>query len=162
MARINWEALKQEYITGDYKSLSEFAKKKGLKRNGNFKTKTKGWAEEKARKEAQKSTEIINRTLERQIEREVDRNTLHLEVWDMLLAVVQEALADKERHLSNKAGNINVYALEKLSAIIDRIQKGQRLAEGLDQEQPVKVDVDAYVKALNETAAEVWDDGEEE
>jgi hypothetical protein len=161
MARLNWEELKREFILGDYKSLTDFAKKKGLKRNGNFNKKTKGWAEEKATKEQQKSKEVVKGTLERQIQNEIDRNTAHLIAWDALLDIVMEMVTDKDKHLSTKAGARNVYALEKLSAVLDRIQKGQRLAEGMDQEKPQQVNVDLFVQALNATASEVWDDEEE-
>jgi hypothetical protein len=161
VTRINWEQLKKEFILGEYKSLRDFANKKGLKYNGNFMKKTKGWSDEKVAKGVQKSCEIVERTLERQIEHEVDRNTAHLQAWDALLDIVMEMVADRDKHLSTKAGARNVYALEKLSAVLDRIQKGQRLAEGIDQEKPQQVNVDLYVQALNATTSEVWDDEEE-
>lgn len=160
MARINWEELKKEYLLGDYKSLNEFAKEKGLKRNGNFNKQTSGWAEEKATKEQQKGKEIVQGTLKRQIDYEVDRNTRHLQIWDALLDLVDEVVNGKDQHLQTKAGNINVYAMEKLTSIVERAQKGQRLAEGMDVENQQPVDMDDYIKALNGTAEEVWDDEE--
>lgn len=154
MARINWEELKKDYLLGDYKSLNEFAKEKSLKVNGNFKKQTKGWTEEKELKENQKSTKIIEGTLKRQIDYEVDRNTRHLQLWDALLDLVDEVVNGKDQHLQTKAGNINVYAMEKLTSIVERAQKGQRLAEGMDVEKQQSVDVTSFVDALNASVDE--------
>jgi hypothetical protein len=160
MARINWEELKKEFILGDYKSLRVFADKKGLKYNGNFMKKTKGWSDEKVAKGLQKSCKIVERTIEKQINHEVDRNTRHLNMWDTLLDIVDEVMNGKDQHLQTKAGNINVYAIEKLTSIVERAQKGQRLAEGLDMDKQQAVDVSPYVEALNGIADEVWNDEE--
>lgn len=45
--KYNWEELKGEFIRGDILSVSEFLKKKKIKRTGKVSEMTKGWAEEK-------------------------------------------------------------------------------------------------------------------
>lgn len=138
MSSIDWIGLKKDYIIGNYKSLSSFAEKKGLNINGNFKKKTKGWTDEKVLKGTEMSTKIINRTIERIIDREVDRNTKHLMVWDKILSKIDK-LADKENiEVPTRDGIINIDVnhkhLAELATAMDKVQKGQRLAEGLDKD----------------------------
>jgi hypothetical protein len=51
--RINWIKIKVKFMTGNYKSLREFARKQGLSYNGNFIMRTRGWRIEKDAKEMQ-------------------------------------------------------------------------------------------------------------
>jgi len=47
---------------------------------------------------------------------------------------VWQALHD-EKTIKTKDGKINIYALEKLALVVERVQKGQRLALGLDDKK---------------------------
>jgi hypothetical protein len=125
MARYNWEELKQKFLLGDYKSLRKFAECEGLNyKSSYFFKRTKGWIEEKEAREKEKRSEIIERVIEKQIEQEVDWNTAHLNAWGELLNIVNEILKARDAQLS-KNGKINVYALEKIANILEKIQKGQ-------------------------------------
>ena len=136
MAKYNWEELKQKFLLGDYKSLREFAEREGLNyKSSYFFKRTKGWANEKEAKEKQKRSKIIEEVTEKQIEQEVDYNLKHLQTWSKFLDIVSEALVAKDHHLTTKSGKINVYVLEKLANVMEKIQKGQRLSLGLDEKQ---------------------------
>jgi len=155
MARYNWEELKQKFLLGDYKSLREFAECEGLNyKSSYFFKRTKGWIEEKEAREKEKRSEIVERVIEKQIEQEVDWNTAHLKAWGELLNIVNEILKARDAQLS-KNGKINVYALEKIANILEKIQKGQRLALGLDEQQQkqseeILVKLQQIVGALND------------
>ena len=137
MAKINWDELKKDFILGDYKSLSEFADKKGLNRNGNFNKKTKGWTEEKAKKRKEKSNKIIEKTINKEVEKEVDRNTRHLNLTDKILDKVEKVLEEELTKITffGKTTNTKIIQhskLEKLMNILEKAQKTHRLSEGLD------------------------------
>jgi hypothetical protein len=156
VARYNWEELKKEFILGDYKSLREFAERKGLKYDsGNFRMRTKGWNKEKSTKEAQKRHEIIEKVVEKQVEREIDYNLKHLETWSKILDVVAEVVLGKDQHLATKSGKINVYALEKLANVMEKVQKGQRLALGLsEEERPDDGSIEGLIEAIQKARDE--------
>lgn len=154
MARFNWEQLKQKFLLGDYKSIREFAEREGLKYNGNFIKKTKGWDKEKASKEKEKRCKIIEKVTEKQIEQEVDYNTTHLKLWGEFLNILQEAITNKE-HIKDKKGKISAYVLEKFANVMEKAQKGQRLALGLDNQNEADSDsLKELVEAIRESAKE--------
>ncbi|WAM35597.1 hypothetical protein [Caldicellulosiruptor acetigenus] len=129
----DWESLKREFLTGDYRTLKEFAEAKNIS-YGLLRNKAKGWTQEKRQVERTKSKLIVEKTLQKQIEKASDYNTLHVEFWDRLLELVWEALND-DKTIKTKEGKINIYALEKLSNVVEKVQKGQRLALGLDDKK---------------------------
>ncbi|WP_256972332.1 hypothetical protein [Caldicellulosiruptor bescii] len=59
-----------------------------------------------------------------------------------------------EKTIKTKDGRINIYALEKLALVVERVQKGQRLALGLDEKnsnQPqIEDSIRELIKALHE------------
>ncbi|RKL63030.1 hypothetical protein DXT63_08520 [Thermoanaerobacteraceae bacterium SP2] len=154
MARYNWEKLKQKFLLGDYKSLREFAEREGLKYNGNFIKKTKGWGKEKDIMEAQKRCKIVERVTERQIKQEVDWNTTHLKLWGEFLNILRKAL--KDGSIEYKDGRINAYTFEKFANVMEKVQKGQRLALGLDEKQEQNDDsIDALIEAIQRSREEL-------
>ncbi|WP_244262333.1 hypothetical protein [Thermoanaerobacter wiegelii] len=66
---------KKEFILGDYESVRDFAAQKGIKYNGYFAEKTKGWAEEKRARQEQKQSKIIEKTIEKIAKRSL------IEMW---------------------------------------------------------------------------------
>lgn len=154
MAKFDWNELKKEFLLGDYKSLKEFAEKKGLKYNSDFRKKAAGWREEKLTRNRQKTDKIIEKVIEKQIEQEVDWNTAHLNAWGELLNIINEILKARDEQLS-KDGKLNIYALEKIANILEKIQKGQRLALGLDSQTETSSDsLKELVEAIKESAKE--------
>jgi len=129
----DWEGLKREFVLGSYRTLKEFAETKNIS-YGLLRNKAKGWTQEKRQVEKTKSKLIVEKTLQKQIEKASDYNTLHVEFWDRLLELVWEALHD-DKTIKTKEGKINIYALEKLSKVVEKVQKGQKLALGLDDKK---------------------------
>ena len=84
MATYDWTALRTEYITGEFKSVRAFAKKKRIPYDS-IKTKSKGWTEEKHRKDTAKTPQIIARVTEEQIEKEISRATAELNASDNIM-----------------------------------------------------------------------------
>lgn len=171
--KINWnlEELKKEFLIGDYKTLKEFAEAKGLNYSS-LRNKAKGWLQEKAKLLQEKNKKVIEKVLEQRIEKETDYNLAHLKAWDELLNIVLEVLHNKEQHLMTRNGKINIYALERVANILEKIQKGQRLALGLDEQQQkqseeILTKLQQIVGALNDDnvqseAEAVCEEGEEE
>lgn len=161
MARYDWEALRQKFLLGDYKSLREFAEREGLKYNGNFRKKTKGWDKEKGAREEQKRSKIIEAVLEKQIQHEIDRNTRHLIAWDKFLQAIEEAMENYRHHFFGKeSGRLNPYALEKAANVLKMAQEGQRKALGLD-EKGEKEEAKELLRRVNEIVSSLQPETEE-
>lgn len=129
----DWERLKREFILGSFGTLKEFAEAKKIS-YGLLRNKAKGWVQEKRELERTKSKLVVEKTIQKQVEVASDYNTLHVEFWNGLLDLVWQALHD-DKTIKTKDGRINVYALEKLASVIEKVQKGQRLALGLDDKK---------------------------
>jgi len=155
MARYDWEALRQKFLLGDYKSLREFAECEGLNyKSSYFFKRTKGWIEEKEAREKEKRSKIIERVIEKQIEQEIDYNLTHLKLWGEFLNILQEALGDK-RNIKSKDGKISAYILEKFANVMEKAQKGQRLALGLDNQNEINNDsLKELVEAIRKSEEE--------
>lgn len=133
MPYYDWESLKREFMIGDFKTLKEFAQVKNIS-YGFLRNRAKGWTQEKRQLSKTKNQLVVEKTLQKQIEKTSDYNTLHVEFWDRLLDLVWQALHD-EKTIKTKDGRINIYALEKLALVVEKVQKGQRLALGLDEKR---------------------------
>lgn len=132
--RYDWEALRQKFLLGDYKSLREFCEREGLKYTAYFRKRTSGWPSEKKQNANKKVSEVVEGILQRQIEHEIDWNTRHLEAWGKFLRIILEAVEEYHRHfVSEKTGRLNPYALEKAANVLKMAQEGQRKALGLDE-----------------------------
>ncbi len=129
----DWEGLKREFMLGSYRTLKEFAEAKNIS-YGLLRNKAKGWTQEKRQVEKTKCKLIVEKTLQKQIEKASDYNTLHVEIWNEFLHLVWAVLHD-DKTIKTKEGKINIHALEKLSNVFEKIQKGQRLALGLDDKK---------------------------
>lgn len=132
MAKYDWKQLEKEYILSDYKSVSQFIKSKQIPYNGTTKNKTKGWTEKKRLKQDQKETKIIEKVLEKEIEKEVDVNTRHLKLYDSFLDALENSFNNPNEYMY--LGMPDYDKLKKMVDILEKSQKGQRLAKGLDKE----------------------------
>ena len=133
MAKYDWKQLEKEYILSDYKSVKEFLRGKDIKSTGNTNKQTKGWAEKKAIKEEQKSNKIVEKVIEKEIEKEVDINTRHLKLYDSFLDVLEGSFKNPAEYMY--LGMPDYGKLKKMVDILEKSQKGQRLAKGLDKEE---------------------------
>ena len=133
MAKYNWKQLEKEYILSDYKSVSSFLKDKGINNNGTTRKHTSGWKDKKRQKEDKKATKIIEKVTEREIEKEVDINTRHLKLYDSFLNVLEDSFKNPAEYMY--LGIPDYDKLKKMVDILEKSQKGQRLAKGLDKEE---------------------------
>ncbi len=112
MAKYDWKQLEKEYITGKYKSVSQFIKSKEMPYNGTTKNKTKGWTEKKRLKQDQKATKIIEKVIEKESEKEaqqiVDIKSI---ANDLALNIIK---ANKETNLYiDKYGEIQIGLIDR-------------------------------------------------
>ena len=133
MAKYDWKKLEKEYILGDYKSVSSFLKDKGINNNGTTRKHTLGWKDKKRQKEDKKATKIIEKVTEKEIEKEVDINTRHLKIYDSFLDVLEGSFKNPSEYMY--LGMPDYDKLKKMADILEKAQKGQRLAKGLDKEE---------------------------
>lgn len=133
MAKYNWKQLEKEYILSDYKSVSSFLKDKGINNNGTTRKHTSGWKDKKRQKEDKKATKIIEKVTEREIEKEVDINTRHLKLYDSFLNVLEGSFKNPAEYMY--LGMPDYDKLKKMVDILEKSQKGQRLAKGLNKEE---------------------------
>ena len=152
MAKYDWKQLEKEYILSDYKSVSSFLKDKEIKQNGSTKNKTKGWKNKKVLKEEQKSTKIIEKVTEKEIEKEVDRHTRHLKLYDSFLDILEESFKKPSEYMY--LGMPDYDKLKKMVDILEKAQKGQRLAKGLDREENNNENLNKVEELLNKIKEE--------
>lgn len=133
MAKYDWKQLEKEYILSEYKSVKEFLRSKDIKSTGNTNKQTKGWAEKKAIKEQEKSNKIVEKVIEKEIEKEVDINTRHLKLYDSFLDVLEGSFKNPAEYMYLEMPDYD--KLKKMVDILEKAQKGQRLAKGLDKEE---------------------------
>ena len=133
MAKYDWKQLEKEYILSEYKSVKEFLRSKDIKSTGNTNKQTKGWAGKKATKEQQKSNKIVEKVIEKEIEKEVDINTRHLKLYDSFLDVLEGSFKNPAEYMYLEMPDYD--KLKKMVDILEKAQKGQRLAKGLDKEE---------------------------
>lgn len=133
MAKYDWKQLEKEYILSEYKSVKEFLRSKDIKSTGNTNKQTKVWAEKKATKEQQKSNKIVEKVIEKEIEKEVDINTRHLKLYDSFLDVLEGSFKNPAEYMYLEMPDYD--KLKKMVDILEKAQKGQRLAKGLDKEE---------------------------
>lgn len=132
MAKYDWRNLEKEYILSEHKSVSSFLKDKGIKNNSYSRNNTKGWKEKKRQNTDKKVTKTIQKVNEKEIEKEVGINTRHLRLYDRFLEIIEQSLANPEQFIY--AGMPDFDKLKKMVEILEKAQKGQRLAKGLDKE----------------------------
>ena len=132
MAKYDWKILEKEYILSDYKSVSSFLKDKGINNNGTTRKHTSGWKNKKRQKEDKKATKIIEKTLEKEAEKEVDINIRHFNLYNKFLDILEGSFSTPEQYMY--LGMPDYDKLKKMVDVLEKAQKGQRLAKGFDKE----------------------------
>lgn len=100
MAKYDWKQLEKEYITGEYKSVSQFIKDKDMPYNGTTKAKTKGWTEKKRLKQDQKATKTIEKVIEKESEKEAQQIADIKSIANDLALNVIKANNELNRHIA--------------------------------------------------------------
>lgn len=125
MAKYDWPKLKTEYITGEFDGLQGFAKAKSITYSY-LRKRAVGWDLEKGTRRELKENKVRKKITERQIESEAEINTKHYELW--------KAFVDKAQALMSTAETPG--QIKTLAEVIEKAQKGQRLARGMDIDKP--------------------------
>lgn len=137
--KYDWIALEREFTTGKKcasMSLREFARYKGIPLSAYYAGKTRGWLEKRAEKQRRKSMRIEETLTEKEIDREVALNERHYAVWERFTNVIEQAFSSGDS-MTAMCGNDSLSkALNRLAAILEKVQKGQRTALGMDKEKP--------------------------
>ena len=107
-------------------------KYKGINNNSYARNNTKGWKEKKRQNTDKKVAKTIQKINEKEIEKEVDINTRHLRLYDNFLDVLEGSFKNPSEYMY--LGMPDYDKLKKMVDILEKAQKGQRLAKGLDKE----------------------------
>ena len=126
MAKYDWTKLKREYLTGEYKSIAEFLREKGMTRTGFVNKQTSGWDKERATLQQEKSKKILESVTEKQIEHEIDRNAAHLAAGDLIVTKLLLTLQGIKPKDKNSA-----YLLNAAANALATVQKVQQLGDGV-------------------------------
>ena len=160
MAKYDWTQLEKEYILSDYKSVSSFLKDKGINNNGTTRKHTSGWKDKKRQREDKKATKIIEKVTEKEIEKEVDINTRHLKLYDSFLDVLEGSFKKPSEYMY--LGMPDYDKLKKMVDILEKTQRGQRLAKGLDKETDDDNEDNSFIEALNNKTEDIWSEEEKQ
>lgn len=145
MAKYNWKQLEKEYITGEYKSVSQFIKSKEMPYNGTTKSKTKGWTEKKRLKQDQKATKTIEKVIEKESEKEAQQIVNIKSIAnDLALNIVK---ANKETNLyidtdgNIKQGLIDKRGLKQLTSALKDLNEILTEKEENNNKEITKVEI---------------------
>lgn len=138
MAKYDWNQLEKEYITSEYKSVSQFIKSKEIPYNGTTKAKTKGWTERKRLKQDQKATKIIEKIIEIESEKEAKKIIQIKDVANELLKKIVQANNELNMHLARNK--------KKTKTIQYDYKTNKPSKETIDEEEEVKSYIDIIDK----------------
>lgn len=181
---ISWIDIENEYIT-KHCTLEYLASKFKISFSRISKYSTEHeWISKRKKYEKKVKEKSIEKTIEKESERIADRNLEYLEISDMMASVIKDYIeekqykkhvvkyknyidgkADSEELVSQELDVMDTKAFSNMVTSLDKIQKGQRLAEGLDKPNTTtgdEIQDDGFIQALEGTAAEDWSDENEE
>jgi tRNA A37 N6-isopentenylltransferase MiaA len=155
--KYDWDKIKVKYLSGSYKNLRDFAEKEKINYDV-LRRKASKWQVEKSQANHTKVTKIVTKTIEKIAEKEADRNARFLSMSDLAADAIEEYL--KQKHYKKHVVKYKYYdcegkpdseqleaveldvadtkALSNIVSSLDKIQKGQRLALGLDKKDDDK------------------------
>lgn len=100
MAKYNWKQLEKEYILGEYKSISDFLKNKGINNNSYVRTNTKSWKEKKRQHTDRKVTKIIEKVTEKESEKEAQQIADMKTIANELALNILKANTELNKHIA--------------------------------------------------------------
>jgi tRNA A37 N6-isopentenylltransferase MiaA len=153
MARADWLKIKNDYLTKNF-NYEKLAAKYGISRSSIEKRASKEkWRDDKNATCKKIESKVQEKTIEKVAEKVSDRNARILEISDLATDAIEEYLKEKhyKKHVVKykyydcegkpnkeelKAVELSVAdtkAFSNMIASLDKIQKGQRVAEGADK-----------------------------
>ena len=157
---IDWEALRIDYMKNNYADLKEFADHHKLN-YGTVRNRCAGFADEKTRYKGKVSDLALVRSQENDVMTTAQRNLYHVELWDRFLSVVSDAL-QCDSTIKTSDGGYRVGTIERLSNILEKAQKGQRLALGMDKETKDTKNLLGEISAAICAAKSIYGDDQDE
>ena len=128
-----------------------------------------GWAQAKKKTRNKIAIKTLQKTVVKIVNKEADFNLRHIELWEKILKKAERVVDDElSSHVDmfGKVHKLNVVLegkLETISKIVDKAQKGHRLALGMDkagtEDKDSQETGDSFIDALRCRATEVWKDG---
>jgi hypothetical protein len=137
------EKAREFYLTGEVTSISEIARRLSIKAHtvGKWK-REEDWDAMRLKIDKRAAEQLVERIATER----VNLNSQHFKLWGVVVTKLFEGL--------QKAGlrSDDVRALEKVSTILERAQKGQRLARGLsldgEAEEQIRAEAEAENRAM--------------
>ena len=168
MAKADWVAIRTEYETSNL-SQRKLAEKNGVSYPTlRDRCNREGWAKSKDNTRSKIVAKTLQKTVTKIATKESDRNARHISLYDKILDKA-ELVIDNELNVfvdmfgkAHKGELLDGNKLESMTRVLERAQKGHRLALGLDSKDkpPENPSVKPYVDALKGTVSEVWNDEE--
>lgn len=143
LAKVREEA-RQMYLTGDVTSCAEIAARLGVKPHtvGRWR-KNENWDGMKLKVD-RRAAELF---VEKIATDKVALNVRHYRFWDLLLAKLTDSIKRQDQ--------IDAAELSRIAAILERVQKGQRLAKGLgmasETEESLRAQFHTEIRQLIDT-----------
>lgn len=126
--KYDWAKLRRKFITGDYSTVKEFAEKEKIP-YALARKHSADWLEQKRTIKQHKENKIIENVLNKQITSASDINERHIAAFNKALDIAEQGLDE-----CLTADGINASKFEKIVDSLQKIQKGQRLALGMDRD----------------------------
>ena len=142
-ARRKREEARRLYLTGEGTTVAEIARRLKIKPHtvGLWKHE-ENWDELRLKIDRQAAEKLVAQLANERVE----LNARHFKFWDVIGSKVVELVK------SGQLADEEIKGLDRLSAILDRMQKGQRLARGLSldgqTEEQVRAGAEAEMRAL--------------
>lgn len=134
--KYDWVTLEREFTTHKKyaaMSLREFAAEKGIPYGANYRKHSAGWLEKRGAKQARKGRKIEAALEAKEVAREVVANERHITLWGRILDVMENGFSDPAQLVALKGKDSMARTLRNLADVMDKAQKGQRLALGMDK-----------------------------
>ncbi len=147
-SRTKREEARRLYLTGDAPSVAEIARRFKVKAHtvGEWR-KEEDWDGLRLKIDRQAAEKLV----EKLATERVTLNAQHFKMWGIVVSKLLEGLQAK--------GNLDTRELEKVAGILDRAQRGQRLARGLSldgqTEEQIRAESAAEVRHLIDMFIEV-------
>jgi len=140
------EKARELYLTAEVTSISEIARRLGVKAHtvGKWK-KDEDWDSLRLKIDKRAAEQLVERIATER----VNLNSQHFKLWGVVVTKLFEGL--------QRAGlkSDEVRALEKVSTILERAQKGQRLARGLSLDGEAEEQIRAEAEAENRATVDL-------
>lgn len=100
--KYDWNELEREFLTGNYKSVNQFFKEKGISRNKSSIEKTRSWEQKKHTKNTKKTHRIVEKVIEKQAEIEAEQKIKINDVAQRLLEKIDIATDELNKYVNKK------------------------------------------------------------